>query len=235
LKKFIVENAFWELFPEAKIGVVVVYDIDNTVEDVKKYEGILREAEKQAMNHLKEAVLSENEVIKVWRDAFQKFKTKKGVRSSIEALLKRVHKGNQIGNINPLVDLYNSVSLKHALPCGGEDKDNFAGNIKLTKAQGDEPFVTLGTDKNESPYKGEIVYKDDEGAICRCWNWRESARTCITDKTKNAFLCIEMIDSSRQNDFDKALKELGALIKDNLGGTYKIEVLSIHNKEVEIG
>ena len=49
--------------------------------------------------------------------------------------------------------------------------------------------ITLGTDENSPPYEGEIVYKDDVGAVCRCWNWRESVRTMLTENTKNSFLC----------------------------------------------
>ena len=45
------------------------------------------------VRHLTEPVLSQNRAIAVWRDAFQRFKTKKGARSSIEALLKRVDRG----------------------------------------------------------------------------------------------------------------------------------------------
>jgi Uncharacterized conserved protein len=105
------------------------------------------------------------------------------------------------------------------LPCGGEDIDTFAGNIRLTKAAGNENFVTLGTDKNEPPYEGEIVYKDDGGAICRCWNWRESVRTMLTEKTENAFLCIELVDERRLNTLENALKDLAASVQDNLGGT----------------
>jgi len=76
---------------------------------------ILR-AEKEALKYLQNEEFSNNEVIKIWRESFQKFKTKKGARSSIEALLKRIDKGNHIGNINPLVDIYNSISLRYALP-----------------------------------------------------------------------------------------------------------------------
>jgi len=35
------------------------------------------------------------------------------------------------------------------LPCGGEDIDTFVGDIRLTKAVGNENFVTLGTYKSE--------------------------------------------------------------------------------------
>ena len=53
------------------------------------------------------------------------FLNKKSVRSSIEALLKRVNSGNPVSSINKLVDIYNSASLKYGLPCGAEDLDSF--------------------------------------------------------------------------------------------------------------
>lgn len=234
MKKFIIEEEFWELFPNAKIGVIVAKNIDNSVKEENKYAELLINSEEEALNHLTNTEFSNNSVIKVWREAFQKFKTKKGARSSIEALLKRVSNGNHIGTINPLVDIYNSISLKYALPCGGEDIDTFAGEVKLTKAKGNENFITLGTDENVPPYEGEIVYKDDAGAICRCWNWRESVRTMLTENTKNAFLCIELVDEKRTADFENALKDLANMVEDNLGGTFKISILDINNREIVI-
>jgi DNA/RNA-binding domain of Phe-tRNA-synthetase-like protein len=234
MKKFVIEDDFWSLFPSARIGVVVCHGIDNTIKDKEQYAEMILEGEKAALKYLQNTEFSSNEVIKVWREAFQKFKTKKGARSSIEALLKRVHNGNHLGTINPLVDIYNSISLSYALPCGGEDIDTFAGNIRLTKAIGNEDFVTLGTDKSEPPYEGEIVYKDNEGAICRCWNWRESVRTMLTENTKNAFLCIELVDEKRTEEFENALKALEKAVQENLGGTCKALILDINNKEVTI-
>ena len=233
--KFIVKNDFWELFPDAKIGIIVCKGIDNSVKDPNQYSSLLRDGEKECLKYLPDAEISKNKVIAVWRDAFSKFKTKKGARSSIEALLKRVAKGNQIGNINPLVDIYNSISLKYALPCGGEDIDKFVGNICLTKANGDEEFITYGgDDENESPYPGEICYKDDKGAICRCWNWREGVRTMLTEETKNAFMIIELVDQSRTEEFMAALNELKYLITKNLGGDNQIKILDINNKKEKL-
>lgn len=234
MKSFVIEDEFWSLFPSARIGIIVCNDIDNTIRDSEQYQELISNAEKEALKYLNEMEFSNNHVIKVWREAFQKFKTKKGARSSIEALLKRVYNGNHIGTINPLVDIYNSISLKYALPCGGEDIDTFDGDIKLTKAVGGENFITLGTDENSPPYEGEIVYKDDEGAICRCWNWRESVRTMLTENTRNAFLCIELVDELRLNELKDALNDLANLVQKNLGGTCKISILDIHNKQVPI-
>ncbi|GAA0088414.1 B3/B4 domain-containing protein [Clostridium perfringens] len=234
MKKFIIEDDFWELFPNAKIGIITCNGIDNTIKDENQYKDMISQGEKEALNHLPNEEFSSNEVIKVWRDAFKKFKTKKGARSSIEALLKRVSTGKELGTINPLVDIYNSISLKYAMPCGGEDMDKFIGDIGLTKATGDESFITLGSDKSEPPYEGEIVYKDDKGAICRCWNWRESVRTMLTEDTKNAFLCIELVDEKREKEFENALKELSQLVEKNLGGKSEISILHINNKEAII-
>ncbi len=225
---------FGKLFPNTKIGIITCNGIDNTIKDENQYKDMISQGEKEALNHLPNEEFSSNEVIKVWRDAFKKFKTKKGARSSIEALLKRVSTGKGLGTINPLVDIYNSISLKYAMPCGGEDMDKFIGDIRLTKATGDESFITLGSDKSEPPYEGEIVYKDDEGAICRCWNWRESVRTMLTEDTKNAFLCIELVDENREKEFENALKELSQLVEKNLGGKSEVSILHINNKEAII-
>ncbi len=234
MKSFIVENDFWELFPQARFGIIVFQGVDNRIKDENRYEKMLFEAEEKALEYIIDDVFINNEVIKVWREAFKKFKTKKGARCSIEALLKRVHKGNHISTINPLVDIYNSISLKYALPCGGEDIDAFVGDIRLTKAMGNEDFVTLGSEKSEPPYENEIIYKDDVGAICRCWNWRESVRTMLTEETKNAFLIIESVDESRNIDLENATNELAALVKENLGGTYKSTIVKIDNTEIPL-
>ncbi|MGJ8454407.1 hypothetical protein ACSFC1_03780 [Pseudothermotoga sp. U03pept] len=70
--------------------------------------------------------------------------------------------------------------------------------------------------------------------MCRCWNWRESVRTMLTENTKNAFLCIELVDEKRTEDFENALKDLAKTVQDNLGGICKISILDIKNREIII-
>ncbi len=234
MKQFIVEEPFWELFPKAKIGVIILQDLDNSIKNLDQYRQMLFEAKKLSLKHLPNDEFSSNEVIKIWRNAFQQFKTKKGARSSIEALLKRAHKGDPLDPVNPLVDIYNSISLQYAMPCGGEDIDTFAGHLRLTRAVGNEVFITLGTDESAPPYEGELIYKDDAGAVCRCWNWRESVRTMLTEKTRNAFLCIEQVDGSRLDKLQQALGELAKTAELNLGGQYRIDILDQNNRQVPI-
>lgn len=238
MSKFIITEEFWELFPEAEIAVVLAKGINNSeesAEDVRpEIIEMLEESNKEAEKFLTEETFSENKVISVWRKAYQKFKTKKGVRCSIEALLKRVEKGSGVGTLNPLVDIYNSVSLKYGLPCGGEDIDTFVGDMLLTKATGEELFMALGDEEYSTALPGEIIYKDDEGAVCRCWNWRDGQRTMLTADTRNAFLIIESVDPDRRGDLKAATELLADLTVKYLGGTADITYMNISNRELEI-
>ena len=121
MKKFIMDKDFTDLFPQAKIGILVCEGIDGKVKDENRYMPYLAEAMQACKKHIANLEFTENPVIATWREAFRKFKTKKGARCSIEAMLKRVFNGNEIGSIIPLVDIYNGISLTYGVPIGGED------------------------------------------------------------------------------------------------------------------
>ncbi|WP_368486014.1 B3/4 domain-containing protein [Spiroplasma sp. DGKH1] len=229
MKKIIIKDDFWAIFPTAKIGVVIAHNIDNHIYDTAQYQALLNAAQQNAQQYISAEEFMANPVIRTWREAYQQFKTKKGARSSIEALLKRVKNNNEIRTINPLVDIYNSVSLKYGMPCGGEDISKIVGDMLLTKAIGTEDFITLGSEQKELPYEGEIVYKDEIGAICRCLNWRESTRTMLTEQAIDAVLCIEFLEFDRETDFENALSELQTLIATNLRGSCEIKILDRNN------
>ena len=234
MKKFVIEDSFLNIFPNARIGIVLLNGIDGHVKDENKYVSYLRECEEISKKFTAEEEFTDNPTIRIWRDAFYKFKTKKGARCSIEALLKRVSKGGEIGSIIPLVDIYNGLSLKYGVPVGGEDIDKFDGDIRLTVAEGGEYFVTYGSDKDEPALEGEVVYKDNAGAICRCWNWRESVRTMLTEETTNAFMIVETVEHERDDVLDEMLEELGKMATAELGGTYRKMIASKECPELVI-
>lgn len=223
MQKFIAEESFWNLFPDAAIGVVVARGMksaaDVSPEKAAMPSQLLAAANGMAETHLTSEVISENDVVRVWRDAYRSFKTKKGARCSIENLLKRVLKGNPVRSINPSVDIYNAISLKYALPVGGEDIDAFAGDVRLGLTEGGDPFLPLGENDEDPTLPGELCYLDDAGAICRCWNWRDGQRSALSDDSKNAFLVIECVDPARLDDLKAALDELASLVESYLDAT----------------
>ena len=235
MKKIICKEDFWEMFPDCKIGIVVCKGITNAYgNDEDEYEAMIRAGEQKALSFLTEENFSDNRVIKVWREAYTRFKTKKGARCAIEALMKRISKENHLGTINPIVDIYNSVSLSHAMPCGGEDIDCMEGDLLLTKADGTESFRVIGSDTDESPFEGELVYKDDAGAVCRCWTWREAQRTMLTEKTVNAMLCCELVDTARYEELLEVLSDLKNLVEERLGGQCEIRILDRENPQADL-
>lgn len=212
--KIIIDEAFWDVFPGAQLNVLVITNIQNqcTKEKQAYFAELLKDASNEAKQYLTNETFSKNTVIDEWRKAFSQFKTKKGARSSIEALLKRVNQDRAFTPINPLVDIYNSISLKYAVPCGGEDLQLISGDLHLGKAKGGESFLPLGADQDAPALPEEIIYYDNEGAICRCLNWREAQRTMLTEETTDAVLVIESINEDQALRAEQAMEEMKVLM-----------------------
>ncbi|MBR3328538.1 MAG: hypothetical protein IKG22_14595, partial [Atopobiaceae bacterium] len=209
---FICEDSFWKLFPNASIGVVVAKGIlpsdQVSEENAAKAAALLDDANKVAHKWVPDATISKNEVPAVWREAYRKFKTKKGVRSSVENLLKRVLKDNPVGHINPSVDISNAISLKYAIPMGAENVDALEGTFRLKVTEGGDSFLPIGSEENDPTLPGELCYVDDAGAVCRCWNWRDGQRTEVSDQTPHCVFIMENIQPERLEDLQAAVDEL---------------------------
>jgi DNA/RNA-binding domain of Phe-tRNA-synthetase-like protein len=221
MTRFVVEEPFWSLFPDVRIGVIVANGIDNRANSEICQSIVLTQAADTA-RALGESEISTHPAVEPWRQAYQTFGVKPSkYRSSIESLL-RSAKAERLRSINPLVDLYNTVSLRHLLPCGGEDLATTAGDIRLTRAHGDEYFVPLGGDEPEPPPPGVVIYRDDSGVICSCWNWREAERTKLTEDTTDAFLCIEELPQTPRASLESACDELAGLVERYLGAKTRV-------------
>ena len=232
--RFIVEEDFWSLFPDTLIGVVLARGFDNRAGERAEIAALLGQAIASAAVALEGADIAAHPDVAPWRRAYQAFGVKPSkFRSSIESLLRAAQTGRLRG-VNPLVDLYNTVSLRHRLPCGGEDLAAIRGDIRLTRARGGEPFVPLGAATDDPPQPGEVIYCDDAGAICRCWNWREADRTRLTETTADAFLCIEALPEIGAARLRAACDDLAALVREHLGGAATVAILDRAQPELTI-
>ncbi|MEO7912036.1 MAG: phenylalanine--tRNA ligase beta subunit-related protein [Roseiflexaceae bacterium] len=230
--RFVIHDDFWRLFPEALIGVVIARDLDNTQAERPDIAALLANAATAAADGLSDDIAT-HAAIAPWRRAYQIFGVKPSkYRSSIESLL-RSARAERIRSVNPLVDLYNIVSLTHLLPCGGEDLAAVDGIIRLELASGGEHFVPLGSQEAEPPQPGEVIYRDDSGVICRCWNWREADRTKLTPATTDAFLCVETLPPSGEPQLRAACAELATLAHTHLGAHTTVELLSRAHPKIE--
>ncbi|MGI5181128.1 B3/B4 domain-containing protein [Dactylosporangium sp. CA-152071] len=135
--------------------------------------------------------------LQAWRDVYRAFGAKpQRTPCSAEALRKRAARGD-VPVIDRIVDAYNAVSIRFAVPIGGEDRAALAGTERLVLAAGDEPFDTVkeGAPVVETPEPGEVIWRDDLGVTCRRWNWRQGRRTAVTAATTSAAFLLEGLDT----------------------------------------
>lgn len=240
MAQFICEQSFWDLFPDAEIAVLEMDNIlptDQISDESKaKAEALVKKGNSLAEKWLTSNTISQNEVVAVWREAYRKFKTKKGARCAIENLLKRVLNDKPVGSIVPSVDVTNYVALKYAMPIGIENVDSFVGDFKLRVTEGGDAFLPIGEDTEDPTLEGELVYMDDAGAVCRSWNWRDGQRTAATDDTPHCVAIMECIDPKRSDDLHAAFDELEGLVQEILGAkVIRKELITKDKPSCELG
>ena len=230
MQKFRIENDVFGLFPNLQIAVMVFKNIDNTDEGRESFLMDAYDSIYEKIRYL-DAL---HPHIEDYSQAMKKIKRKKGSLASIEAMAKRIKKGEPMNSVNPVVDLYNSVSLNYLITCGGEDLNQIKGDMVLGFANGNEDFIPLGSSENSPPREGELIYRDDIGAVVRSWLWREADRTKITHQSNNILLYMELINENRVNEFQAAINKLYQLISDELGGIGTINILTKESPECAI-
>ncbi len=230
---FSIQKELFDTLPDLTIGMVVATGVDNN-RPSKEIDDLLARAVEEMKKQFVGEKAQDHPRIKPWRTAFSKL----GISgskfpSSIESMARRVLKGDPFPKINPLVDLYNGVSLKFLVPMGGHDLDTLEGDIHLRFAAGWEPFTPMGGGDTSVVPKGELVYCDDREVLTRNWVWRQCEKDKATEKTKNIFIPVDVLGEVGRERADEIILELSRLIPDYLGGTVVSSVLSKANPSVE--
>jgi DNA/RNA-binding domain of Phe-tRNA-synthetase-like protein len=148
-----------------------------------------------------------------WAEVFRRFGAKpQRTPCSAEALRRRVLRDGGLPLLDPVVDLYNAISLRYALPVGGENAAAYVGRPRLTIAVGDEVFDTVrdGQAAEEHPDQGEVVWRDDQGVTCRRWNWRQGVRTRLGAGATRLWFILESLPPMPLEALHQAGEELAA-------------------------
>lgn len=169
--------------------------------------------------------------LSAWDDVFRAFGAKpKRTPCSASALRKRVLKEGALPPLDPVVDIYNAISIRYAIPVGGENLAAYAGAPRLMLAEGNEPFDTLkeGQPVIEYPDAGEVIWRDDIGVTCRRWNWRQGVRTRLDSQAQHMWFILESLPSMPLS----ALQEAGDELVSNLqrlmpGSTAHLQLIEL--------
>lgn len=107
-------------------------------------------------------------------------------RPSSEALCRRILKGQELYQIDTLVDLINLVSLETGYSIGGFDDAKIRGGLTLGVGEAEEKFEGIG--RGLLNIEGLPVYRDDIGGIGTPTSDEE--RTKITSETTRLLMLI---------------------------------------------
>lgn len=134
-------------------------------------------------------------------------------KPSHKALWERtVENSEELPNINPLVNIYNAISIKHKVPIGGHDIANIKGPVTVGPNTKELSFTQMNTNKTEKIDKKEFVYADTEKIMTRNWVWRQSEQTKSTPNTKEIFIPIDTINRTVE-EIENIAQEVYSAIK----------------------
>ena len=189
LDQVTIDPAIYGLRADYVAGIVIARGLASGPSD-QRSEALLTTAETDAATDAIDPTHLEH-----WRDTYRSFgENPKRSRISADSLTRRAAKSG-LPRINRVVDTYNAISVLEQTPIGAEDLDNYIGPLRLTLAEGNEVFMTRrdSEELNEPPRPGEPIWRDDHGATCRRWNWRQTTRTAVTSATSNIVFIIDAL------------------------------------------
>jgi DNA/RNA-binding domain of Phe-tRNA-synthetase-like protein len=194
--RFAVDESVFERFPGYRRGVVVARGVVNLTAD-PELEARLSAAGGSVVRRFVDADWRADPRLAVWLEAFGRLGVGAGSKPpSVVALVKRVAKGASLPFINRLVALMNVTSLENLVPCGGDDLGIVGEELVLRPAVGMEHYRPLGRPESlEHPDPGELVLVDTATSVvlCRCWCWRNSDVTKLTEKTTAVALNLDLM------------------------------------------
>lgn len=135
-----------------------------------------------------------------------------------ENLLKLLQKRKAMTCINPVVDIYNIISMESKLALGAHDIDRVDGNITLRLTQGNENFIPLGQIEPKEVGAGIYSYIDDGQDIICYLEVRQVDKTKVTIESRDIFFIVQGNKETSQSYVDSVAKELITVITYYLGG-----------------
>jgi tyrosyl-tRNA synthetase len=207
--KFSLSKEIFEIAPDAKVGALVLRNIDNTRNPDGSYQNLWSTIESTALEFL-DSPLEEFTSVATWQEAFQNAGINpRDYDASHIALLRRVKNRIEIPNINPLVNVLNTVSIGRKVPIGGHDMDMIDGDITVGPNTNKLDF----TGKEKTVESKELVYADEKNVLTRKWVWREGKKTMATPDTRTVFIPIDGLSHTSGKELADIAKEIAALAK----------------------
>lgn len=232
--KCAIDPGVFTTHPEYVRGVVIAEGVKNGPTPPTLTQ-LLRMAEDSVHDGLDAEQVAAHPRIASWREAFRSFGAKPSeYRSSVEAMVRRVLRGGELPSITSLVDIGNVVSLRNLVPAGGHSIDDIQTDMVLRPATGQERFTPFGSEEEESPEPGEIIFAEGDIVLTRRWTWRQATHTALGEGTRSLEVNIDGLPPVTASEIEKACRETMELIEEFCGGTSHHALLTREHPQTDL-
>lgn len=212
------------LFPEMSYAQVRISNV--TVRKTDEHLEALKKSVVSTLSNLTSEDIDAMTSIKAYRNMFKVTGTdwhKK--RPSPDALMRRISQGKELYTINTAVDAYNVAVLETGIGLGGFDANSITEPVSVRLSQAGEQVLLLGDTKKTQMRAGQIVYADAEKLLTVDLNYRDNAKTKLSEKTKDIILFADGGPGISHQEVLNALQKGAEYIQQFCGGTIGDAVL----------
>jgi DNA/RNA-binding domain of Phe-tRNA-synthetase-like protein len=253
-----VDPQLFTKYPSYVRGLVMVRRAINIESPIDEVQRMLLGAQKAIRQRADLETPATQPNIAAWREAYQVFGARQAAHhggetatdmgkpseypSSIEALVKRVRRGDEVPYINTLAALCNSVSLRYLVPIGGHAIDVLQadGELRLGFATGTEEFTPFNGapqgGRIEHPDPGEVIFTYNTSIVlCRRWTWRQGEFSKLQRTTTAAVINVDGLPPITRADVELISNNLATLVGMYCGNApTEVKILSEDQPEVEL-
>ena len=233
-----IDPALFQKYPGYARGVIVARRIINIEGPIDEVARMLKSAQKAIRERADLETVSAHPNITAWREAYRAFGSKPtDYPSSIEAMAKRVRRGDEMPYINTLAALCNSTALRYLVTIGGHAIDmgmDDSQELRLGFAQGNEQFTAFGQTAIEQPNPGEVIFTYGQTVLCRRWTWRQAEFSKLMRTTTAAEINIDGLPPVTPTDVEAISADLANLISIYCGATVEVKMLSETKPVIEV-
>jgi DNA/RNA-binding domain of Phe-tRNA-synthetase-like protein len=229
-----ISKEIFATFPGYCRGVVIARDVTNG-KSPEELVTALRVAEASLAERLSAETLTSHPQIESWREAYRAAGIKPSeFRPSVEALARRVLKGDPLPLISTLVDLGTWMSIQYLLPIGAHALDFVTQDIALRLATGEEVFEPFGSDVTEHPNPGEIIFVEGNTVLTRRWTWRQARHTLVVPETKYVEINVDGLPPVTREQVDTICQDVARQVQKYCGGSAHYKILSEGNSRINL-
>lgn len=209
-------------FPEYHVALLVARDLEIPPENPRDLNDRIAETQAAVTANFHDLPLSQCPQLATWRNAYKAFGIRKtSYRPSVERLIRQILQGRGLPRINAFVDCYNEISARFLVPVGADDLDAVTENLFFRYGGPADSFIPLGSEEENPPKEGEVVYADEEKVLCRRWNWFQDARSAIRLASRRAVVTLQGFEEGRAA---AAAAELAQRLPEDCGGSCGFEI-----------